>query len=152
NNIIFSKGLVNAYYLESKKANYPRVVVDTKIINKILEYRLSQIEFFGIDKWIVSDWEATYFLDPFDLGNSAIRQLEAISNRITIDESDPMIASVTSFTKYSLNSTLNLIKETVHQSQDELGKIRSKTVDIFLRHRSNEVISLKYAWLLEFIA
>ena len=45
NNIIFSKGLVNAYLLESKKANYPRVLVDNLIIQKLLNYSKSQMYF-----------------------------------------------------------------------------------------------------------
>jgi hypothetical protein len=34
-NTIFSKGLLNAHSIETKRALYPRIVVDNELINKI---------------------------------------------------------------------------------------------------------------------
>lgn len=70
NNIIFSKGLVNAYNLESKKAIYPRVIIDNSIIEKLRNYNREQIKSFGIDGVIIFDWENTAFLNPFGLTKS----------------------------------------------------------------------------------
>lgn len=36
-NYLFGKGLIKAYLLESERADYPRIVVDTNLINKIHE-------------------------------------------------------------------------------------------------------------------
>jgi len=43
-NMIFSKGLVNAYQLESKKAIYPRVIIDKNIVVRIQNISIESLK------------------------------------------------------------------------------------------------------------
>ena len=88
NNIIFSKGLINAYKLESEKAIYPRILVDKVIIEKILNYRESQIDYFGLKQAIIFDWENQAFLNPIGLINSSIQQFNSIMSEVEQDSED----------------------------------------------------------------
>ena len=67
-NIIFSDGLIKAYYLESKKSIYPRIILDSELVKRIKRLWNNQknvILDFGIEKLILIDWEGTAFINPF---------------------------------------------------------------------------------------
>lgn len=67
-NIIFSDGLIKAYYLESKKSVYPRIILDEEIVKRIKRLWKTQksvILDFGIEKLLLTDWEGTPFINPF---------------------------------------------------------------------------------------
>ena len=68
-NIIFSDGLIKSYYLESKKAIYPRIIIDDELINRIKrlwKHDKTHLSNFGIQKKIIVDWEGTTFINPFN--------------------------------------------------------------------------------------
>jgi hypothetical protein len=67
-NIIFSDGLIKAYYLESKKSIYTRIILDKKLnkrLKKLWKYQKVVISDFGIEKSILVDGEGTTFINPF---------------------------------------------------------------------------------------
>jgi hypothetical protein len=58
--ILYGEGMLDAYYLESKAAIYPRIVLAPKLINKIKsEYRAV---------FLTTDNDGLWFLDPFSIG------------------------------------------------------------------------------------
>ena len=62
--MIYSEGLINAYNLEIKKAIYPRIVIDEKVINWINENTiLAKI----INKFILKSSDGICFLDYLEL-------------------------------------------------------------------------------------
>lgn len=64
-NTIFSKGLLNAHFIETKRALYPRIVVDNELINKIkLLIRYKPIRTF--ENCLLRDWDETILINPFD--------------------------------------------------------------------------------------
>jgi hypothetical protein len=72
-NIIFSDGLIKAYYLESKKSIYPRIILDEDLIKRLKRLWKSHkdvLSDFGIEKLILVDWEGTTFINPFSIVQS----------------------------------------------------------------------------------
>jgi hypothetical protein len=86
NNIIFSKGLVNAYKLESTKAVYPRIIIDKEIVGKILGYNSNEVEHYGFDKSIILDWEYNAFLNPIGVLKSSLKLFKSLFDEIHNDE------------------------------------------------------------------
>lgn len=76
--IVFSEGLIKAYELESKKAIYPRVILDynvqkaVKYIFKNDEKLKNAMSCFGVKKMILSDWDNIIFLNPFSWNSTKI--------------------------------------------------------------------------------
>lgn len=150
NNLIFSKGLVNAYFLESKKAIYPRVVIDNIIIDKLKTYKPESFTFFGLEKVIIFDWEETAFLNPFGLINSSLAPIKSMMDKCQTDTNDPLVNSLNSITKTFQDLTINLLNIAGDAEQSSVSKIKSLIIDNILRHRSEENILSKYLWLEEF--
>lgn len=72
-NFIFSKALIDAFELESKKAVYPRIIFDKKLADLIKDYyRLYKNYFikFGLNKMFLVDWDGIIFINPFNYARS----------------------------------------------------------------------------------
>ena len=151
NNIIFSKGLVNAYHLESKKAIYPRVIIDNSIMEKIFSYRQEKVKSFGLDTSIILDWENVAFLNPFGLGKSSVKQLESVFSNLNFEEDELLSSILSSFTKTVGDMTIGLLKNVSAQEKAGLAAIKDKIIENIYKHQKNENILSKYLWLLEFI-
>lgn len=151
NNIIFSKGLVNAYLLESKKAIYPRVLVDNIIINKLLSYSVNRVKYFGIDRVIVVDWENISFLNPFGIGESTFSQIDSMLSELNTDDSEPMNNILGSISKVVGDMTIGLLKTTSEHERKNLATIKQSIIENIILHGKNERVGSKYIWLLEFI-
>lgn len=68
-NIIFSEGLIKAYELESKKAIYPRIILDEELADIIKNYYKTHkniLSHSGIDEILLIDSEGIIFLNPFN--------------------------------------------------------------------------------------
>jgi len=89
-NMIFSQGLVNAYELETKKAVYPRVLVDKIIIDKFEKYEIKELKAVGINKYLLNDWEGMIFLNPFNLTTNLVSQFEEANDMIKLDDNDEL--------------------------------------------------------------
>lgn len=149
-NIIFSKGLVNAYLIESKKAIYPRVVIDNSIISKLLEYNKGQVRFFGIDSTIIFDWENVAFLNPFGFSEVPMQQLNSALEELISDD-DSEFGQITSLAKSLADITKDLFKNVANQERKGLQEITIKVLENIMIYKNQENIVSKYLWLYEFI-
>jgi hypothetical protein len=71
-NIIFSEGLIKAYELESK-AVYPRIILDDELImrfKRLWANHKDTISLFGVDKVLISDWDGSVFINPFNFSQA----------------------------------------------------------------------------------
>jgi|AntAceMinimDraft_17_1070374.scaffolds.fasta_scaffold05461_3 hypothetical protein len=144
-NIIFSKGLVNAYYLESKKAIYPRTILDKKIVKKILNYDSNQIRYFGLNQAIILDWENQAFLNPLGLIDSSIQQLNSVFNSIDENDDDPTSKLLGSITKM----TTDLLKTASTGEKENIELIKKYITENLYYYHDDEHIYSKYLWLQE---
>jgi hypothetical protein len=151
NNIIFSKGLVNAYFLESKKAIYPRVIIDKLIIEKLKKYKPESITFFGLEKVIIFDWEDTAFLNPFGLKDSSLAPFKSMINEFITDTDDPVINSLNNITKTFGDLTINLLDIAEEAEKTSFNKVKNLIAENIVQYRNEENILSKYLWLDEFI-
>ncbi len=150
-NIIFSKGLVSAYLIESTKAVYPRVVVDRTIIERILGYNQQKVKSSALDKVIIIDWENIAFLNPFGLGESSIHQFESMFAQLKHDSNEPLTEVLSTLTKTMSEMTVGLWKNVSEQEKKEIENIKRKIAENIWLHRKNERILSKYLWLYEFV-
>lgn len=68
--LIFSEALVNSYKIEQTISQFPRIVIDKKLIKEVEENlsKASNKQFIKlIEKQLVSDWEDTVFLNYMEL-------------------------------------------------------------------------------------
>lgn len=150
NNIIFSKGLVNAYYLESKKAIYPRVIIDNTIILKLLSYNYDSLCTFGLENLIIFDWENVAFINPFGFLDSSINQLETVLSEFDVDD-NPLDNIINSFTKEIGSMAINMMKTFTKHEKDGLHLIKNKVQENIYTFNDNKNVVSKYLWLMEFI-
>lgn len=150
-NIIFSKGLINAYKLESEKAIYPRILVDKVIIEKILNYRESQIDYFGLKQAVIFDWENQAFLNPFGLINSSIQQFNSILNEVEHDSDDQFSSLLNSLTKTVGKLATDLLETVSAGEKETLNLIKGYINQYLIENQKNERIYSKYLWLGELI-
>lgn len=148
-NIIFSKGLVNAYYLESKKAVYPRTILDKEIVEKILNYNSSQVKYFGLNQAIILDWENQAFLNPLGLIDSSIQQLNSVFNSIDEDGDDQTSKLLGSITKMVGKMTTDLLKTASAGEKENIDLIKKHIAENLYYYQNNEYIYSKYLWLQE---
>lgn len=149
NNIIFSGGLIKAYKLESEKAIYPRVLVDNEIINKLLNYNESQINYFGLKQAIILDWENRAFINPIGLMDSSLEQFNSIMSEIELDDDDHLSSLLSSLTLSVGEMTTNLIK-TISSSEQDTRELIKGFINRYLQENlSNERIYTKYLWIKE---
>lgn len=155
NNIIFSKGLVNAYNLESKKAIYPRVIIDDIIINKLLKYDKKRLEEFSLYQMIIFDWENCAFLNPFNLIETSINQLESVMKEVNEefegDDEDQLTNVFTSLANSVKDMTVGLLKSFSENDKKILEPIKSEIIKNIYYYQNNSDVVSKYVWLNEFI-
>jgi len=148
-NIIFSHGLINAYKLEREKAVYPRVLVDKSIIDKILQYRENQIDFFGLKRAIIFDWENQAFLNPIGLVDSSIQQFNSIFKEVEQDKDDQFSFLLNSLTKTVEELTTKLLKTASVGEEETLTLIKNYINQYLQENQQNERIYSKYLWIKE---
>jgi len=151
NNIIFSKGLVNAYHLENKKAVYPRVIIDKTILEKLFKYNQERVKYFGIDSVIIFDWENIAFLNPFGLLKSSVQQIESMFNELNSDDDDPLTKTLNSLTKTFGEMTVSLLKSAEEGEKKGMETVKEKIAENIYRYYKNKNIISKYLWLFEFV-
>lgn len=151
NHMIFSKGLVNAYLLESKKAIYPRVLIDKSILEKLSKYDEFKFSNYGINKYLISDWENYVFLNPFNLTSDIVNQFERLKDEVKLDSSDEFNNALNSI----MDMTFNLIREPLKEIQSkepEMIELIKNHIDLYKKKYSqNEDILTKYIWIDELL-
>lgn len=154
NNIIFSNGLVKAYLLESKKAIYPRIIIDEEIVQRLKQYDCKKIGAVALLHSILFDKEDIAFVNSIKLVDGVSEQLNAIFKPIlTTDENDDDLFSQTiAKTMGTLSNVTNALL--TNASNDELKTIedlKMKVINNIIIYKENPSVLLKYEWLLELI-
>lgn len=70
--VIFSEGLIKAYEIESE-AIYPRIILDDELVKRFEEFWANQknwISTLGVNKMLISDWDGSIFINPFNLSQA----------------------------------------------------------------------------------
>lgn len=149
--MIFSKGLVNAYLLESKKAIYPRVLIDKNILEKLGKYQKSRITYYGINDYLLCDWENYVFLNPFNLTIGLVSQFERIKEEAKLGDNHELSETINSI----MDLAFNLVKEPLQEIQNkepEMIEIISKNIEANkLKYVNSENILSKYIWIEELL-
>lgn len=141
-NIIFSTALINAYNLEKNIAQFPRIVIDQKIIEKIIREK-SKITHLSIFNFIYTDWENVAFLSPFSYDDEAAKEMESAMNDI-IARQLKGISNTSDFMK--LYEQVKPYKTILDQNAMIAADARNKSKD---KNYSNSIRN-KYSWLVEF--
>lgn len=126
--MIFSEGLIKSHYLESKKAEYPRIILDDKllkILKKLFEDYKSTMLLYSIDQVILSDWDGVVFINPFIPGKE-MERLTLKQNLGTMDDNSPRANGIKkmledtdrTFQINMLNNVENQIKECKEREKD----------------------------------
>lgn len=153
-NIIFSKGLIQAYNLESKKAIYPRTLIDQTIIDKLLNYDHDSILAMSFDTSIIIDWEYLAFLNPFNLTETSRKQLQAVHNNLSFENEkidNNLAKSINKYSMSQLESTDKLLDSVILEEYNELDKILKLINDNLSFYINDEKVYKKYLWIKEFI-
>ncbi len=128
-NIIFSEGLNQAYELETKKAVYPRIILDENLVQtfkRLWKNQKENLRDFGIDKLLVKDWDGTTFINPFKL----IQTMGVNTPQEIISESKSQIA------QYEQNFYKTRLQDIKNNIQ---------------KYENNKKIQTKYLWLEELL-
>lgn len=159
-NMIFSKGLVNAYEIESKVSVVPRILVDDKILIKIKEYDSMQKVNPFLKEILIRDnvLDSNYFINSFQfrkfstydgdkITSDSYKNFETLLSLFnTTDEIpinlNPLIdqefRDILNFLIDSLNHQFSLIEIYIQEKDSKKYLITLKVID-------------KYLWLLDLI-
>ncbi|MDY9924333.1 hypothetical protein [Methanobacterium sp.] len=134
-NMIFSESLIKAYTLESKKALYPRTILDDNLVKrfkKLWKHQKGTISSHGTHKLIIVDEKGTAFVNPFNPIYSTDKDhLESIRKSCkNVNEFNTNMKKINNTFNFSI---LNKVKINIEDYQD------------------NEEILPKYEWLKELI-
>lgn len=131
-NMIFSGGLVETYGLETKSANFPRIILSEKIKVELAKYKESQQE--KLNYMLVEDGDGFTFLNHFNADILTAKEVDKI-----FAESLPGEGIVEdSFEELSL------------QSRSERLEIVRQICEVKLADAKGSVAD-KYLWFLDFI-
>ena len=157
-NTVFSEGLINAHKLESQKAVYPRIILDDELIRYIKEVFREDNDLilkYGIDKMLLSNWDKTVFINPFNwfsvsIGSSkdeasAKKDLETFYKAIgsEVPEKAKKL-SLNEFIDDVNNRCLSIVSKNV---KEKIKEVENEDInDLTKQH-----ILKKYLWLLELV-
>ncbi|MCE7065247.1 hypothetical protein [Dyadobacter sp. CY326] len=144
--IIFSKGLVKAYQLESQKAIYPRIIIDPEIIHKLNSISVPLSDGDNLYKSIVFDWENSAFVNPFGL-----IEHNSSDNTSSLDETNPYDLSAFRFKAGFKIIMTEIVNSYIGEGHSELDIIKEDILQNIYRYNGFGNIATKYIWLLEFI-
>jgi hypothetical protein len=134
-NLIFSEGLIKAFDLESKKAVYPRIIIDKELVKRLKRLWKTDKKVlldFGIDKKILTDWNGTAFINPFNAMKSVAR--------FTLDKEKEEFKSKTAFEK-----EMRRIDKGYYRG------IKKNVENKIAEYKNDDHILQKYLWLNELL-
>ncbi|MCA0233433.1 MAG: hypothetical protein LCH91_23415 [Bacteroidetes bacterium] len=127
-NMIFSGGLVKAYKIETL-ANYPIVVIDNKVLERLKDNFIENTEDLFFDGMLVfsKNNSSKIFLNPFDILDNSKKNIEYLQNifekliKENLDGFDntPLTHLTHSFLKLSQSITNPLLEEAKNQMSDK---------------------------------
>lgn len=150
-NIIFSKGLVNAYLIENKIAKYPRIVIDPIITSKLISYGDGISQKFIITDYLVEDWENTVFLNPFGIIDTTINQVKLIFDSLKSMGNDNLSLLMAQLSDNLSKNILTEFEKSKTEERKNINKIKEYVALNKYKYNSNPNILSKYLWLEEFI-
>lgn len=139
-NIIFSEGLIKAYELESKSI-YPRIILDDELIKRLKTSWISmddELSIMGMDKVIISDWDGSIFINPFNHFQSLEKM---IKNNLT----------KTSLYEETNGLTINSVKSDYEFHIRVLKNLENKISEIKLDDKMDNHVLRKFIWLKELL-
>ncbi len=148
-NMIFSQGLVNAYELETKKAIYPRVIVDKIILDKFEKYGNNELEKYGIKKYLISDWENMVFLNPFNLTANLISQFEDANSMVKLEDDDELSRTINNFLDLSFSIAKPYYEKIQSSTPEIINDIKNHIENNKRANFNNEYVLSKYIWIEE---
>lgn len=134
-NMIFSESLIKAYTLESKKAIYPRTILDEKLVKRLKrlwKYQKRTVSSFGTHKQIITDEKGISFVNPFNAIYSTDKDHFESMKKSFNNEND-LIAHIK-----RLDNTNNFI-------------VLKNVENNIEKYHNNEEVLPKYEWLKELI-
>ena len=145
-NMIFSKAMIDAYYLESKKAKYPRILIDNKIIERINMFKDAAANYYNLGKAILMD-RGLAIVNPFELLSGTKDVIKNIFS--TVDDADlgeyaPLVKSLTSGL---VDSTLNLFDNIISEEDKSLTAIMKIIAENMDTYKGNRNTFVKYLWV-----
>lgn len=159
-NMIFSKGLVNAYEIESKVSVVPRIIVDEKILIKIKEYYSKQKVNPFLEDILIRDkiLDSNYFINSFQF-----RKFSTYDGNETTSDSYKKFETLMSLFKITDDTPVHLNPKIDQEFRDILNFLinslnnQFSLIEIYIQERANKkyLITLKvidkYIWLLDLI-
>lgn len=157
-NFIFSGGLVKSYLLESKKAIYPRVLIDSDIIIRLSTYEKKSLYQYGLANVLVEDNKGDIFLNSLGFINNSIAQFEttvkSLKAELTTDYK-PFDNIFNSFLSQIIDTSANLIKESINITDtdnfDNKVVLNLRNLINIYRVHENVRVREKYEWLERFL-
>jgi hypothetical protein len=139
-NMIFSEGLIKAYELESKSV-YPRIILDDELIRRFKWFWANHkdtISLFGVDKLLISDWDGSVFINPFNLSQALENMVLAGHTKkpSVYDESKDL---KTNLVEIDYKAQMRVLKNL----ENKIEELRSDQID--------DNILMKYIWLKELV-
>lgn len=134
-NMIFSESLIKAYTLESKKALYPRTILDKELVKrfkKLWKYQKEIVSRHGTHKLIITDKKGVTFVNPFN-GFYSTDQDHFEKMRKTF---------------WNENKFNDYVKQLDNNYNYEILKKVTKNIE---ENKGNEKVLPKYEWLKELL-
>jgi len=153
-NMIFSKALVDAYHLESKKAVYPRVLIADNIIEKLVAYKPASVKFFSLESSIIRD-KKLYCINPFMLMKDTSQMIVNLFNPdlYGVDsDSEPLIGILKTMTSHLGDMLQNQLIEAIPEDDMQLQTIIDYVNDRKVQFRNDRRAWAKYLWVEMLIA
>lgn len=138
-NMIFSEGLIKSYELESK-AVYPRIILDDELINRFKKFWIKNkdtVSLFGVDKLLISDWDGSVFINPFNLS-------QALENMVLTGHTKKP-----SFYDENKDVKTNLVEIDYKAQMRVLNDLNTKIEE--LKDKNDDNVLKKYIWLKELV-
>lgn len=156
NHIIFSQGLVNSYMLESKKAKYPRILVDEKIMQKLTNYDSRKILNCGLNSVLLKDDKDLVFLNPFNpivVLESQIDQIKSYlksDNTFNDQDIELLIKTFYDITISLFEKNLEIIKKVALAQLELIHAQIIMNKETFFNEKREEEFE-KYFWIEELL-
>lgn len=147
-NMIFSKGLVDAYLLETKKAVYPRIIISDKIISKISGYNSVSVKFYNLEGAIIID-KGLHCVNPFLFLTDTTQMIASLFNPelYGVDNDDPLSIMLKNITSNLGGLLQRQLMETVPDDEVQMQTIIDHVLERKERFRNDRRTLAKYLWV-----
>jgi hypothetical protein len=180
NNMLFSGALVKAYNLESKYANYPRIIIDQEIVDRLLKMNPVLISLLGLKNALVKDtnYDDYAFLNSLNLDEGIKLNLKEVSDSIedlykelkVEDDYSSLLSILKSFSKITPEFSADLstpfeVKKIIEHIDKQIIREDLESEISFLKQQEESIVDKdrsqkdnrkttpqeKNEWLLEFL-